>query len=206
MARFRLIPREHRFFEDFSAMTAELRVGARLLVEMLATDPPLVAKSDEIKEIEHRCDHITHELLKRLNSTFVTPLDREDIHALASSLDDVMDYIDAVAGSVHLYKIERIRPGAREIAAILLQCVEELDRAVGALEKRTGVMESVVEINRLENEADRKHREALARLFDEETNAVTILKWKEILDLMEECSDRCEDVGNVLESVVVKYA
>ena len=206
MARFSLVPRAHRFFEDFSAMTAELRVGVRLLVEMLATDPPLAAKADEIKEIEHRCDNITHDLLKRLNQTFVTPLDREDIHALASSLDDVMDYIDAVAGCVHLYKIERIRPGAREIAGILVHCVDELDRAVRALEKRTGVMESVVEINRLENDADRRHREAIALLFDEEKDAMTILKWKEILDLMEECSDRCEDVGNVIESVVVKYA
>jgi predicted phosphate transport protein (TIGR00153 family) len=161
---------------------------------------------DEIKEVEHKCDHLTHQIIQRLNSTFVTPIDREDIHALAKSLDDVMDAIDASARFVRLYKIKSLRHGARELARVISLSVEQVRLGLEALEKHKGVTERAVEINRLENEADRIHEGALRRLFDEETDPVLIIKWKEILDVLEEATDRCEDVANLLEGVVVKNA
>ena len=206
MARFSLVPREGKFFEDFATMAEQLRLGARLLDDMLSKDPPVWSMADEIRGVEHTCDQLTHGLLRLLNQTFVTPLDREDIHTLARSLDDVMDAIDAAAGFVRLYKIERVRYGARELSAIILQSTEELVRGFGRLGKHDHVMDSVVEVNRLENEADRLLTTAIGRLFDEENDPILIMKWREILDFLEQATDRCEDVANVLESIVVKYA
>ena len=157
------------------------------------------------REVEHKCDVLTHQIIQRLNSTFVTPLDREDIHELARSLDDVMDAIDASAGVVRLYRIDRVRFGARELARIIAASADELGLAVAALERRRDVTMRAVELNRLENEADRVHHEALSRLFDEERDPIAIIKWKEILDFLEAATDRCEDVANVLESVIVKH-
>ena len=204
--RFRLLPREEKFYADFLAMADELQKGARLLEEMLAGEKPVWDKADEIKEVEHKCDFLTHEVIQRLNRTFVTPLDREDIHMLARSLDDVMDAIDACATIVRLYHINSVRPGARELARIIVDSAEQLVRALKALEGRAGVAECAVEINRLENEADRAHQAAVQALFEEEKDAIAIMKWKEILDFLEEATDRCEDVANVLEGVVVKHA
>jgi uncharacterized protein Yka (UPF0111/DUF47 family) len=145
-------------------------------------------------------------LIQRLNRTFVTPLDREDIHTLSVKLDDVMDAIDAAATVVRLYHIDSVRPGARELARLVCNAVENVVLAVGALEGRKGVAEFAVEINRLENEADRAHQAAVQSLFKEEKDAVAIIKWKEIFDFLEQATDRCEDVANVLEGVVVKHA
>ena len=203
---FRLIPREARFFDDFVALAEEIRRGAILLQEMLAPDRPVWDKADEIKEVEHRCDSLTHEVIQRLHRTFVTPLDREDIHGLARSLDDVMDAIDASAAIVRLYRIEQVRPAARDLASVIKACADQMVVALKALERRTGVAAPAVEINRLENEADRAHQNAVRRLFEEERDPVAIMKWKEILDFLEAATDRCEDVANVLEGVVVKHA
>jgi len=203
---FRLIPREERFYDDFTAMAEQIRHGADLLEQMLAPDRPLWDKADEIKEVEHKCDFLTHEIIQRLNRTFVTPLDREDIHALARSLDDVMDAIDASATVLRLYQIDAVRPGARELARLVKQSADQVVCAMQALEKRKGVAECAVEINRLENEADRAHQAAVQALFKEEKDAVVIMKWKEIIDFLEQATDRCEDVANVIEGVVVKHA
>lgn len=205
MARFRLIPREEKFYEDFRMMADHLRHGARLLEAMLAVDPPVASKALEIKEVEHQCDFLTHEIIQRLNKTFVTPIDREDIHELAKTLDDVMDAIDNAASLIPLYRIDKVLPGARELTRVIIQQTDEIRAAVEALEKRTGVLERTIEINRLENEADRIHQTALGRLFDEESNPIMVLKWKEIYDLLEEATDACEDVANLLENVVVKH-
>ncbi len=202
----RLIPREHRFYDDFVALGEQIRRGATLLEEMLAPERPIWDKAEEIKEIEHICDELTHEIIQRLNRTFVTPLDREDIHTLAQRLDDVIDAIDAAAAFVHLYQIERVRPDARELAKIIKLSTDGVVRALKALERRDGVAEPAVEINRLENEADRAHQRAVRRLFEEERDPVEIMKWKEILDFLEDATDRCEDVADVLEGVVVKHA
>jgi predicted phosphate transport protein (TIGR00153 family) len=205
VARFRLIPREEKFYDDFKVMADHLRRGARLLETMLATDPPIADKAAEIKEVEHQCDFLTHEIIQRLNKTFVTPIDREDIHELAKALDDVMDAIDSAAALIPLYRIEKIRPGARELTKVIIDQADELRAAIEALDARRGVLERCIEINRLENQADRIHKEAIARLFDEETNPIAILKWKEILDMLERATDEAEDVANLLENVVVKH-
>src|SRR5215831_10410794 len=152
MARFSLIPREETFYVDFVAMADQLRVGARLLEEMLAVDPPKADKAHEIKEVEHKCDFLTHEIIQRLNKTFVTPIDREDIHSLARTLDDVMDAIDNAASLIPLYRIDRVRNGARDLARVISGSTDQVRAAVEALEKREGVLERTVEINRLENE------------------------------------------------------
>ena len=203
---FRLIPRETRFYDDFVTMAEQIRRGATLLDAMLAPERPIWDKADEIKEVEHQCDNLTHQIIQRLHRTFVTPLDREDIFELARSLDDVMDAIDATAALVRLYQIEHVRPDARVLAGIISASVDQLVMALKALEKKAGVAEPAVEINRLENEADRAHHAGVRRLFEEERDPVAIIKWKEILDFLEDATDRCEDVANVLEGVVVKHA
>lgn len=205
MARFRLIPREEKFYDDFKVMADQLRQGARLLEQMLAIDPPIADKAHEIKEVEHQCDFLTHEIIQRLNKTFVTPIDREDIHELAKTLDDVMDAIDNAAALIPLYRIDKIRPGARELTHVIVKQCDEIRAAVEALEQRKGVLDRAIEINRLENEADRIHKLAISQLFDEESDAITVMKWKEILDVLEEATDACEDVANLLENVVVKH-
>jgi uncharacterized protein len=206
MARFSLIPREEHFFHDFVELSEEIRVGAQTLKQMLASDPPNVAKADAIKDIEHSCDGKTRSIIDRLNRTFVTPLDREDIHALAISLDDVMDAIDAAAAVVRLYKITTIRVSARRLAEIICDSTNLITEALHALEKqRQGVLELAARVNQLEREADRVHQDAIVTLFDEERDPIAVIKWKEIFDFLEAATDRCEDVGNLLEGVVVKH-
>ena len=172
---------------------------------MLAPDRPIWDKADEIKEVEHKCDFLTHEIIQRLNRTFVTPLDREDIHALARSLDDVMDAIDASATLVRLYRLDSVRFGARELARIISACTEQVHLGLTALEQSKGLAAPAIEINRLENEADRIHQQAVTKLFDDERDPIVVMKWKEALDFLEDATDRCEDVANVLEGVMVKH-
>jgi predicted phosphate transport protein (TIGR00153 family) len=205
MARFSLIPRQEQFFAEFVALSHEIQVGARTLKQMLASDPPDLAKAQEIKDIEHVCDGKTRSIIDRLNRTFVTPLDREDIHALAISLDDVMDAIDAVAAVVRLYKIARIRSGARRLADIVVESSDRITEALNALEKRVGVIELAARVDQLEREADRAHQDAIVELFDQERDPIEVIKWKEIFDILEAATDRCEDVANLLEGVVVKH-
>jgi uncharacterized protein len=205
MARFRLIPREERFFEDFVGMAQELRGGARLLKQMLAVDPPDAAKADAIKDVEHVCDGLTRAIIDRLNRTFVTPLDREDIHALAISLDDVMDAIDAAAAVTRLYKIKQVRPGARRLTEIISDATDRLAEALAVLEKGDHVRELAARVDQLEREADRVHQDAIVALFDDERDPIVVIKWKEILDFLEGAIDRCRDAANVLEGIVVKH-
>jgi predicted phosphate transport protein (TIGR00153 family) len=202
---FRLIPREEKFYQDFQALADELHRGALMLEQMLQPERPEWAKAEEINGVEHKCDSITHEIIQRLNRTFVTPLDREDIHALARSLDDIMDAIDASATLIRLYRLDTVRSGARELASIITACTREVRLALDSLEGRKGVIIHSVEINRLENEADRAHQDAVSRLFDDEKDPLMVMKWKETLDFLEDATDRCEDVANVLEGVVVKH-
>jgi predicted phosphate transport protein (TIGR00153 family) len=206
MARFSFLPREEKFYDDFKTFADLLKHGARLLEQMLSTDPPAAEKAYEIKEVEHQCDFLTHEIIQRLNKTFVTPMDREDIHAMARTLDDVMDEMDNAAHLIPLYKIEKIRGGARELTRVILEQCDEIRRAVEALEAKKGVLERAIEINRLENEADKIHKAAVGSLFDEERDPIVVMKWKEILDVLERATDRCEDVANLLENVVVKHS
>jgi uncharacterized protein len=206
MARFSLIPREEQFFHDFVGLSEEIRTGARTLRQMLATNPPDIAKADAIKDIEHACDGRTRSIIDRLNRTFITPLDREDVHALAISLDDVMDAIDAAAAVIRLYKITVVRPHAKRLAEIICDSADRITEALSILEKQSqGVLELAARVNQLEREADRVHQDAIVSLFDEERDPIAVIKWKEIFDFLEAATDRCEDVGNLLEGVVVKH-
>jgi len=206
VARFRLIPREERFFTDLSAMADAIAEGAAVFEAILASDPPALARAGEVQAIEHRCDDFTHAIVERLNRTFVTPIDREDIHALADSLDDVMDAIDSAADSLSLFKIDRVRPEARQQAVLIRRSVEQLRLALTSLERQEGAREAVHEAKRLEHEADAVHRSAISRLFGEETDAITIIKWKEIFDFLEHAVDCCDKVAVVIEGVVVKHS
>jgi uncharacterized protein len=203
---FRLLPRQSRVFSDFIAFSEHIRHAAVLLEEMLAGAPPAWDKADEVKSVEHTCDALTRDIIHRLLTAFVTPLDREDIHQLARSLDDVVDAIDASAARVRLYRVTEVRPEALELAGIITASTDQVVLAITALEGRHGVAAAAVEINRLENEADRVHQAAVGRLFAHETDPVVVLKWKEILDILESATDRCEDVANVVEGLVVKHA
>ncbi|MCX6552943.1 MAG: DUF47 family protein [Acidobacteria bacterium] len=204
--RFRLIPREEQFYQDFLAMASAICEAAKLLDEMVAVDPPIQDKADEIKELEHRCDFLTHEVIQRLHRTFVTPIDREDIHALAKSLDDVMDAIDAAAHLFLQYRIERTYDGTRQFARIIVTSTQQIRVALEHMEARTPVTTSVVEINRLENEADRLHQDVVSRLFLEEKDPITLIKWKEIIDHLEATVDSVEDVSDVIQGVILKHA
>ena len=201
---FHLLPREEKFYAEFTALADQLVEGSAQLARMLASEPPDWEVARDIRTIEQGCDNTAHEIFQRLNSTFVTPIDREDIHALATSLDDVMDAIDAAATVIRRYHVAPVRFGARELAGVIAQSTSAVRKAVQALEGKKGVHELAVEVNRLENEADRVHDEALTHLFDEEKDPIAVIKWKEVFDYLEEATDRCEDVANVLEGVVVK--
>lgn len=203
--RFSFFPRSETFFDLFNQMADEIRTAAGQLEQMLATDPPDTAMVDLIKDAEHRCDALTHDAIQRLHRTFVTPFDREDLYALAASLDDVMDAIDHAATLVRLYRIERIKPGARELARTVSQSADRLHTALESLAKKTPVQPHAVEINRLENEADRAYQDAVQRLFEDERDPIQIIKWKELFDVLEQITDACEDVANVIEGVVVKH-
>ncbi|MEO7191604.1 MAG: DUF47 family protein [Vicinamibacterales bacterium] len=203
--RLSFLPRDERFFDLFNRMADEIRGAAALLEQLLATEPPDLTKVDAIKDAEHRCDTLTHDSIQRLHRTFVTPFDREDLYAMSTSLDNVMDAIDHAASLVRLYKIERIRPGARELARTVSSSAERLHSALTALATKKPVHPHAVEINRLENEADRVYQEAVRILFDTETDPIMIIKWKEIYDNLETITDCCEDVANVIEGIVVKH-
>jgi predicted phosphate transport protein (TIGR00153 family) len=203
--KFSFLPRDGQFFDLYNQMADEIRAAAKLLEEMLATEPPDAAKADLIKDAEHRCDTLTHDAIQRLHRTFVTPFDREDLYALATSLDTVMDAIDHVAALLRLYRIQTIRPGARELAHTVSHSADSLHSALEALAARKPVQPHAVEVNRLENEADREYQEAIRTLFETETDPIVIMKWKELYDVLEQVTDACEDVANVIEGVVVKH-
>lgn len=202
----RILPRDETFFSRFITLAETVNVGALALVDMLRdySDPP--GQSERIKELEHKGDTITHELITKLNQTFITPIDREDIHLLSSRIDDVLDLVDAAASRLVLYRIAAIRPGVPELALILQQAAARILDAVRVLEKRDHILDYCIEINRLENEADRLSRDLIADLFETEKNPVEILKWKEIIEALETGTDKAEDVANVIESITLKNA
>lgn len=200
----RLIPRDTSFFKMFSEMSENLIAGANTLVDLFADYRNVEAKIHEIRRIEHRGDDMTHAILTRLNQTFITPFDREDIHKLASSFDDVLDFINAAGARIVMYRITNPPPAAGELAHLILAQSKELRKAVSLLQKNGDILAHCVEINRLENEADLVSRAAIARLFDEEKDPITLIKTKELIEFLELATDRAEDVADVLETVVLK--
>lgn len=203
---FRLIPRETKFFRMFSDVSQNLTEGARLLHDILKNPANMESRLDQLQEIEHRGDDMTHAIITKLNQTFITPFDREDIHRLTSSLDDVLDFVNAAGVRLRLYRIRTPPPAAAELAALIVQQSEELAQGVSLLEKNQLVLEHCVEVNRLENEADRVSRKAIADLFDNEKDPIHLIKIKELYEVLENATDKAEDAANVLEGVALKSA
>ncbi len=204
---FRIIPRDQEFFVLFEKAAQNIHDGAELFKDLLDNFDDVREKSRLIEEIEHKGDTLTHELVRKLDTTFITPIDREDILALASSLDDIIDLIHGAATRIVLYKIGTPTPQAKELGFLILKSTREIHRGVCKMAKRIGeVFEHCVEVNSLENEADRVYRDAIAFLFEHDRDPVNIIKWKEIYETLETATDRCEDAANVLESVALKNA
>jgi uncharacterized protein len=207
--RFRFLPNEENFFELFDEMAVILVDAAQCLSELFADYDNINEKARALREMEKRSDAVTAEICRRLNVSFVTPIDREDIHELATSMDDVLDYIEASADRMKLYGVEKPRDEAAEIAALLVEGTKQIQLSVAALSHFRdirAILDPCVEINRIEGQADAVERRALKRLFAEETRPLEAAKWMEIFNRLETATDRCEDVANVLESIVVQNA
>ncbi len=198
------IPRDNTFFDMFAQMSDNLIAGARTMVELFSDYRDVEAKVTEIRRIERSGDEMTHAILTKLNQTFITPFDREDIHRLASSLDDVLDFINAAGARIIMYRITNPPPAALELSRLILQQAQELHRALPLLRKNGDILTYCVEINRIENEADVVSRAAIGRLFDEEKDPITLIKIKELIEFLEIATDKAEDVADVLETVVLK--
>jgi uncharacterized protein len=204
---FNLIPREVRFFDLFDKQSEHIIHAASVLHELVHNFADARAKAHAIKEIEHQGDLITHEIVKRLNTTFITPIDREDVHALATRLDDVLDYIEAAAERLVVYRIKEPTSACRAMAEVIVQQTHSMDRAIKCLRTMDpSFHEHAVEVNRLENTADALLRDSLAALFEEQGDPIEVIKWKEIYETMEIVTDRCEDVANVIEGIILKMA
>jgi len=204
---FRLLPREEKFFDLFEQQAGHIVSAARVLEEMTLEYGSAKEKAERVKDLEHAGDTLTHEIVRRLNTTFVTPIDREDIYALGCRLDDVLDLIDAVADRLVLYKIDTPTEGSVAMAKIIVKTAEETDRAVRCLRTLSPFYHKhAVEVNRLENEADRLLGDQLALLFEGTKDAIEVIKWKELYETMEAITDRCEDVVNVIEGIILKMA
>ena len=205
----RLLPRDEKFFDMFSAVAALAVESAALLQELLRADAPRrTAIVDQIKRLEHQADQVTHEVVTRLDRVFITPLDREDIHLLASRLDDVIDLIDGTARRLQMFRAGKAPEGAVLMADVIGRAVAQLQVAVRSLEKnRAGtVLEACVQVKRLEEEGDSLYHEWLGRLFEGDPDPLNVIKWKEIYDNLEKTLDDIEDAANVLESISIKHA
>lgn len=204
--RWNLLPRDPYFFEAFVSMTREVHRGAALLVDLFGTNPPNVELVPTIHAIEHSCDEITRDIILYLNKTFVTPIDREDVHALAKAMDDVIDAIDDASERVPLHRLTNVRPGAAELARVVAAQTAQLVLASEHLPRMTEfVVTAIHEIKRLEKEADRLHKKAVGDLFDNERDAIEAIKWKEIFDFLEDAADRAEGAAHVIEGIYVKH-
>jgi len=204
---FKLFPKERIFFELVQQAAENSKLAAQKLLAMMRDYQNPQEQAQALKDLEHQGDTLTHKLLRNLDQTFVTPIDREDLHALASAIDNVVDLVEAVADRLVVFKIERPTEEAQHLARLIYQSTEEIAKSATALSQRVDdtIYTYCVEINRLENEADRVHRDAIAKLFQTEKDPIEVIKWKEIYEFLEEATDCCEDVADVLESVVLKH-
>ena len=199
-----LFPKREGFFTLFKRQSAMVRQGCSMLHDMMENFDHLEDRARKLKEVEHNADLVTHEIFERLNRSFITPLDREDIHALASGLDDVLDSAEAIASRLLLFKIPHSTPEARQLTAILDQCGGQIDQAVNHLKDMKNLMGFTIEIHRLENEAVIISRQAVADLFSGRHEMLDVLRWKEIYGRLENAADNCEDAANAIEAIVLK--
>jgi uncharacterized protein len=205
----RLLPRETSFFDFFEKHAALTVEGAKEFQSLVATEANIATKAKRIKEIEHETDVITHQCVEALHKTFITPIERGDIHALITKMDDVMDYVEAASERIALYEIHAMTPEVKDLADVLVRAAQEVQAALSGLrdmKNAPAVMQKCIDINRLENDADGILRLAVARLFKEEKDPITVIKWKEIYELLETATDRCEDVANIIEGVILEHA
>lgn len=202
----RLIPKDTKFFQLFAELSTAMNEGARLLQSILQDPHDLEKRVEEMQAIEHRGDKATHAIITKLNQTFITPFDREDIHRLASSLDDVLDYVNSAATRLVMYKIVAPPAASAELAGLIVLQTEELARGVSMLEKNNGVLKHCDEVNRLEDQADQISQRAIAGLFEREKDPIQLIKMKELYEVLETATDKAEDAANVLEAIVLKSA
>jgi predicted phosphate transport protein (TIGR00153 family) len=203
----RLLPHDASFFTLFESQGKKTVEGCKAFQGMIADPTGLEGKAERVKQIEHECDDITHAVVEALHKTFITPIDRNDIYRLITKMDDIMDLVEAAADRLAMYDIPKMTNEASELAACLVSSAEHVLGAVSGirdLSKPDGILQHLIEINRLENVADNILRSALARLFREEKDPISVIKWKEIYETLEAATDRCEDVANIIEGVVLE--
>lgn len=203
---FSLLPREDEYFVLFSQMTEKIKEAANILVEMLSKDNADFAEyTRRIKAAEHACDQVTHQITTKLDKSFITPFDREDIYTLSVALDDICDYIDAGARVIVMYDIRQFNDSVRSLARIIVDLSIQIHEAISMLKKPNGMNKHFVEIHRLENEADDVYFKAIAELFKDTPDALTVIKWKDLYEILENATDRAESVANIIESIVLKH-
>lgn len=207
MGRFSFLPKEEQYFSLFSQMTSFIYDASRELVQMLAaTNGDYASYSRRIKEIEHKCDELTHDISTRLNKSFITPFDREDIYLLSSALDDIVDLIDDAARAMVMYSVHESTPHARRFADVIQRMAVELHEVVSMLGKPHGISPRLIKLHGLENEGDEIYHKAVAELFHDATDPLMVIKWKDIYEKLEAAVDRCENVANIIESVIIKHS
>lgn len=203
---FSLLPREDEYFTLFSQVTEKIQEASTILVEMLQDDnSKFEAYSKRIKDAEHACDELTHMITTKLNKSFITPFDREDIFTLIVALDDVCDYVDAGARAILMYDIKEVSDHAKHLSKVIQSQAMEIHSAISMLRKPDGMNQHIVEIHRLENEADDVYFRAIGELFHRSSDPMTVIKWKELYEILENATDRCESVANIIESVILKH-
>ena len=203
---FNLKPKEDKFYALFRQQARCIVEGAVQLKDMLERYTDVEAKAKAIKDTEHRCDTVTHEIFTTLNSSFITPLDREDIHDLATSMDDILDEIEGVSSRMVLMRVAKPTTEEIRLADMILQAAQEIERAIQNLSKLEGLPEFCQRIKRLEHESDEISREMIRNLFEKETDVKELIKWKELYSRLEDTTDCCERVANILEGIVLKHA
>ena len=201
---FNLFPKEEDFFILFKKQAVLVRQGCEQLHEMMERFDDLEKRAVKLKETEHEADLVTHEVFERLNRTFITPIEREDIHRLASGLDDVLDAVEAIGSRIVLFKVKAATPEARKLTAIVAKCGTQIERAVENLKGFKNLSEFTVEINRLENEADMISRQVVADLFSGTHDVLDVMRWHELYGRLEGAADRCEDVATTVEGIVLR--
>ena len=206
MGLISLLPREDQYFDLFTQMTLYISSAARELKEMLADKNHDYAEyAQRIKGLEHACDELTHNISTRLNKSFITPFDREDIYMMSTALDDIVDLIDDASHAMVMFDVRESSPHARRFADVIHRMAAQLHEIVSVLAKPVGLTPRLVEMHRLENEGDDIYHTAIAELFREQTDTLTVLKWKEIYEKLEAAVDRCENVANIIESMIIKH-
>jgi uncharacterized protein len=202
-----LLRRERRFYDLFDRQAGNVLAASRLLRAALDDGVgAMAAHQAAIKDLEHAGDELTHEIIQTLHRTFITPFEREDIYALSSGLDDVLDYIDEIAETIILYGISDISPAAKSMAGLIVEAAVQIQAAVSKLESKSGVREHGIEVHRIENVGDTESRRAIGELFSGRYDAIAIIKLKDFYALLEDSLDRCEDVANVIEGIIIKNA